>query len=60
FELLSDRSGSVAKQFKALIPVVKLPRRITYLINTDMTIAAVYEDMFGAEKHISQMLGRLS
>lgn len=60
FELLSDRSGSVARQFKALIPVVKLPRRISYLINTDMTIAAVYEDMFGAEKHIRQMLSQLS
>ncbi|MFA0963477.1 peroxiredoxin [Roseivirga sp. BDSF3-8] len=56
FHLLSDRSGEVAKKYKALIPVVKLPRRVTYLIGADRKILAVYEDMFGAENHIRRMI----
>ncbi|MEM8966568.1 MAG: peroxiredoxin [Bacteroidota bacterium] len=56
FELLSDRSGSVAKKYGALVPFLKVVRRVTYLLDTDHKIAAVYEDMFGAEKHIRQMI----
>ncbi|MEM6844199.1 MAG: peroxiredoxin [Bacteroidota bacterium] len=56
FELLSDRDGSVAKKYGALVPFLKVVRRITYLIDANHKIAAVYEDMFGAEKHIKQMI----
>ncbi len=56
FELLSDRDGSVAKKYGALVPFLKVVRRITYLVDANHKIAAVYEDMFGAEKHIQQMV----
>ncbi|MEO1052814.1 MAG: peroxiredoxin [Bacteroidota bacterium] len=56
FDLLSDFDGSVTKQYGALIPVLKIPRRVTYLLNADHTIKAVYEDMFGASKHIKTMV----
>ncbi len=56
FELLSDRNGSVAKKYGALVPFLKVVRRVTYLLDANHKIAAVYEDMFGAEKHIQQMV----
>ncbi|MEO0334588.1 MAG: peroxiredoxin [Bacteroidota bacterium] len=56
FELLSDHSGSVAKKYGALVPFLKVVRRVTYLLDANHKIAAVYEDMFGAEKHIKQMI----
>lgn len=59
FPLLADESGKVAKAYKALIPVLRLPKRITYLLDKNHRIAAVYEDMFGAESHIRQMLKEL-
>jgi len=56
FELLSDSDGSVAKKYGALVPFIKVVRRVTYLLDADHKVAAVYEDMFGAEKHIQQMV----
>ncbi|WKN40896.1 peroxiredoxin [Tunicatimonas pelagia] len=56
FELLSDKSGEVAKKYQALVPFLKVVRRVTYLLDANHKIAAVYEDMFGAEKHIKQMI----
>ncbi len=56
FILLSDVSGRVSKSYKAMIPVIGLPKRITYLLDKQHQIAAVYQDMFGAEKHIKEMV----
>src|SRR5690606_39027187 len=33
FDLLSDPTGEVCKSFDALIPLIKMPKRITYLID---------------------------
>lgn len=55
FELLSDTSGAVTKSFKALIPVLNLPKRISYLISSDKKIQMVFENFFQAEKHISTL-----
>lgn len=60
FELISDKDGKVCKQYDALIPVINVPKRITYLIDKDMTIRAAYSDMFGAEKHLRQMISELN
>ena len=60
FELLSDSDGEVAKQYQALVPFLKVVRRVTYLLDAEHKIAAVYEDMFGAEKHIQQMIEAVS
>lgn len=59
FQLLSDTSGKTCKAYKALIPVVGMPKRITYLIDKDQKVQAVYSDLFGAKKHIQSMIQQL-
>lgn len=59
FDLLSDKSGEICKAYDALIPLIKMPKRITYLINQEHRIAAVFSDMFESKKHIEVMLGEL-
>lgn len=56
FELLSDRHGKVSKLYKTRIPILNLSKRITYLLDKNHNIAAVYEDMFAAKKHIIMMI----
>jgi peroxiredoxin Q/BCP len=59
FELLSDPKGKVAKLFKAVIPVIGMNRRITYLLDKELKIKAVYENMFTAEQHVKQMIAKM-
>jgi thioredoxin-dependent peroxiredoxin len=59
FDLLSDLSGKVAKDYDALLPIIKMPKRVTYLIDTDGKIAEVFSDMFESKGHISAMLTKL-
>lgn len=59
FDLLSDPKGEVCKSYDALIPIVKIPKRVTYLIGKDMRIKAVYADLFGAKKHLDNMIREL-
>ena len=56
FELLSDPTGAVCKKYQALVPVIGLPKRITYLIDSEGRIAASYQNMFGAGQHIKHMI----
>jgi peroxiredoxin Q/BCP len=60
FELLTDTDGKVAGLYKALIPVVKVTRRVTYLLDKNHRIAAVFENMFTAEKHIEAMVEKIN
>ncbi|MEM9299712.1 MAG: peroxiredoxin [Bacteroidota bacterium] len=60
FELLSDASGKVCKAYKAHVPVLNIAKRITYLIDAEKKIAAVYNDLIGAEKHIKTMIRKVS
>ena len=59
FELLSDKSGEVCKQYDALVPIVKVPKRVTYLIDDNQTIITAYSDMFGAKKHLQEVIKEL-
>jgi peroxiredoxin Q/BCP len=59
FDLLADVDGNVAKLYKARIPVIGMTRRVTYLLDAQHRIAAVYEDMFGAEGHIRAMIEKV-
>ena len=59
FELLSDRSGSVCKLYSALVPVLRVPKRITYLLDKDHKIVASYDSMFDAAGHIKKMVEKL-
>lgn len=59
FELLSDESGKVCKAYDALIPLIKMPKRVTYLLDSDHKIAGVYEGLFENKSHVEAMLRKL-
>ncbi len=59
FELLSDQDGKVCKSYDALIPLIKMPKRVTYLIDNKHQIAGIFSDMFESKGHIESMLGKL-
>ncbi|SEF61939.1 peroxiredoxin [Algoriphagus boritolerans] len=59
FELLSDESGKVCKAYDALIPLIKMPKRVTYLLDQDHKITGVFSDMFESKGHIESMLKKL-
>lgn len=59
FDLLSDQTGNVCKAYDALIPLIKMPKRITYLIDQEHKIAGVFSDMFESKGHIESMLRKL-
>jgi len=59
FELLSDPNGKVAKVFKATVPLIGMNRRVTYLLDKDLRVKAVYENMFTADKHVKEMINQL-
>ncbi|AGA79148.1 peroxiredoxin [Echinicola vietnamensis] len=56
FELLCDEDGSVCKQYKALMPLIKMPKRITYLLNAQHEIVAVHEGLFDGPAHVKAMM----
>ncbi|MBC6365202.1 peroxiredoxin [Algoriphagus sp. AK58] len=59
FELLSDESGKVCKAYDALIPLIKMPKRVTYLLDSDHKIVGVYEGLFENKSHVEAMLRKL-
>lgn len=59
FDLLSDETGKVCKTYDALIPLIKMPKRVTYLLDQDHKILAVFSDMFESKGHIASMLKNL-
>jgi thioredoxin-dependent peroxiredoxin len=59
FHLLADESGKVCKKYHALLPIVGIPKRITYLLDDTHRIAVIYSQLFGAEDHIRQMVKEL-
>ena len=59
FHLLSDTDKTVARQYDVLAPIVGFVQRVTYLINADQTVAAVYQNLFDARSHIDQMIVEL-
>ncbi|ELR70626.1 Redoxin domain protein [Fulvivirga imtechensis AK7] len=59
FELLADVDGRVSKAYKAHIPFLNLSRRVTYLLDKEHVVAAVYSDFFEAEGHIEEMIAQL-
>lgn len=59
FELLADIDGTVAKSYDALIPLLGVTKRITYLLDKNHHIATAYESLFGAKQHIKEMITKL-
>jgi peroxiredoxin Q/BCP len=59
FELLADESGKVCKTYDALIPLIKMPTRVTYLLDSNHRIAGVFQGLFENKAHIAAMLKEL-
>ncbi len=59
FELLADTDGSVARAYSALIPLLGVTKRITYLLDKNHKIVTAYESLFGAKQHIKEMIAKL-
>lgn len=60
FELLSDKSAKVSSQYKAKILFFNKSKRVTYLLDKDHKVAAAYENMLDAEKHIKRMIAEVA
>ena len=60
FDLLSDVNGKVCKAYDALIPLIKMPKRITYLLNEKHEIQTSFSEMFESKGHIQNMLKKLN
>lgn len=59
FELLSDEDGKVCQAYDALVPLLKIPKRVTYLLDHNHIIKAELQDMFDAGKHVKSMVSTL-
>lgn len=59
FELLADEDGKVADLYDASMPIIRFTKRITYLLNRNHQIVGVYQNLFGARKHIQEMVKHL-
>ena len=55
YELLSDKDGKVSKLYKSLFPVIKMNKRVTYLVDRDKKIIGVFDNLFKAEQHVEEM-----
>lgn len=56
FELLSDEDGTVTKLYRAAMPLIGMPKRITYLLDATHQIVAVHEALFENSEHVRAML----
>lgn len=59
FDLLSDTDGRVTKLYRATVPIIGMPKRITYLLDATHKIVAVHEAMFESSAHVRNMLKAL-
>ncbi len=55
YVLLSDSSGTVAKKYDALFPIVGIPKRTTYFVDRDQSIIHVISDLFNPQAHVQAM-----
>lgn len=59
FHLLADTEKIAASAYDVLAPFVSFVQRVTFLIDENMRIAAVYQNLFDFSGHIKQMLAEL-
>lgn len=59
FELLADVDGVVAKKYDAKVPFINMTKRITYFLDSEHIIRAVYDDFFAGDKHVQEILKQL-
>jgi peroxiredoxin Q/BCP len=56
FDLLSDADGTVTKLYRAAVPLIGMPKRITYLLDATHKVVAVHEALFESSEHVRTML----
>ncbi|MEQ8358894.1 MAG: peroxiredoxin [Cytophagales bacterium] len=56
FHLLSDENAKVAKKYDAVLPVIGMIKRITYLIDEELRIIGKFESLTGFDKHVRKIL----
>jgi thioredoxin-dependent peroxiredoxin len=59
FELLSDKEGKICQAYNALIPVLRIPKRVTYLLDENHHVAGVFEGIFENKAHVNAMIKQL-
>jgi len=59
FTLVSDRGGSVRKQYGVPATLGLLPGRVTYVIDRDGTVRHVFNSQFQATQHVAEALQAL-
>jgi len=59
FDLISDQKMVAIEKYDAKVPFIGIPKRVTYLIDKEGIIQASYDNLLGAEKHISKMIKNL-
>ena len=59
FDLLADSEKKVAEAFGVLAPIVRFVNRVTFLVDQNMKIVAVYQSLFNARAHIDEMVAQL-
>jgi thioredoxin-dependent peroxiredoxin len=59
FLLLSDKDGAVRKLFGVPTTMGILPGRVTYVIDTQGIVRHVFNDMFHAQRHITEALNTI-
>ena len=55
-ELLTDASGQVCKAYDARVPILGLPKRVTYLLGPDHRILWAVQDFTSADAHTEGVL----
>lgn len=60
FELLADTDGEICALYDALVPIIKIPKRVTYLLDKDFNIIDVHDQLFGYAAHVERMKTKLS
>ena len=55
FDLLADVKGHVARRYQALMPIVGITKRVTYLLGKDHKVIAVCDSLFDFSVHIAKM-----
>lgn len=56
FHLLTDANAKVAKKYNAVLPIIGMIKRITYLIDEDLKILGKFDSLTGFDKHVKKIL----
>jgi thioredoxin-dependent peroxiredoxin len=59
FHLLADSDKQTAEAYGVLAPIVRFVNRVTFLVDQNMKIVAVFQSLFNAHAHIEEMVAQL-